>query len=129
MRTFASLLVAVCVTAGLQIALAAPSGARTDKFCKAVNSLDADSFDKPTSASDAESTLRKLRKLERVADKKTKKSLTALITAYQQVAAGKDAAKVFKKVAVVRALAEVQLSTGLCFSELPDVTVPPTTRR
>jgi hypothetical protein len=129
MRTFASLLVAVCVTAGLQIALVTLASAKTDKFCQAVNSLDADSFDKPTSASDAESALRKLRKLERVANHKTKKSLDTLITAEEQVADGKDPAKVFKKLAVVKALSQVQLSTGLCFPELPDVTVPTTTRR
>jgi hypothetical protein len=104
---------------------------KSSKFCKAVASFDAQALGSPTmSSSEASSAIRQLERMKRVASGQAKQALGPVITAYEQVADGKRAEKVFARAKVAKATSQLSLAVGLCTPiELPDdITLPSTTR-
>jgi hypothetical protein len=132
MRTLVLLLVAVGLSSGTLVGLAVPGAAggettaKTTKFCKAVKGLDTQTLGDPTSKSGASSTASRLAKIRRVAQGQAKSALRTVIDAYEQVADGRSARKVFAKVKVVEALSQFSLAVSVCSSfNVPGATAPP----
>jgi hypothetical protein len=131
MRRIASLLVATALAAGFVLVVAAPSGAsvpaKTSKFCKELKKADTGDIGNPTSKKGARTALRELRKLERAATGKTKSALHTVVGAYEQIADGESASRVFVRGGVIKALGTFALAAGKCFASditLPDISLP-----
>ena len=129
MRKICSLLVVAGLCGGLLLAAVAPSGAsvsaKPSSFCKAVKRFDVGDLGNPTSRSGASKSLKSLKKLQAAAKGKTKKAMTTIVDAYEQVADGTSARKAFGDSDVVKAFATFGLAAGKCLiSDLPDVSLP-----
>jgi hypothetical protein len=134
MRKLLPLLVAGCVSVGALVGLAGIATGAVDaktpkqsKFCRASQGFDTKTLGDPTSKSGASATLRELKKLRRVATGQAKTALGSVITAYEDVAGGSSARKVFAKVKVVESLSQLSLAVSLCATvNIPGVTLPTT---
>jgi hypothetical protein len=128
MRKLAVVTVATMVmlgTIGAAVGTAGASVPSASRFCNAVKNIDTDEIGNPTSESGAATTAKQLKKVRRAAKGNTKKALTTLIDAYEDVADGESAREAFGNTEFAKALGTFGLAAGKCIlSDLPDITIP-----
>ncbi|HEY8216251.1 MAG TPA: hypothetical protein VIH82_03895 [Acidimicrobiia bacterium] len=129
MRRITSLLLVAVLSAGALLLTATPSGAsvaaKTSKFCKELKNVDSSNIGNPTSKKGARKALRELRRLEGAATGNTKTALHTIVDAYERIADGESASRVFTRGGVIKALGTFALAAGKCFaSDLPNITLP-----
>jgi hypothetical protein len=128
MRKLAIVTVTAAVMLGTMGAAVGSAGASVptaSKFCKAVKNIDTDEIGDPSSEQGAATTVKQLKKVQKVAKGNVKKALNTLIDSYEEVVDGESVREAFGNAEFAKALGTFGLAAGKCIlSDLPDITIP-----